>query len=230
MARSFSGSLYWLVMLALVSFSFAGNGSLAVAQDDAVAETHAADKHGDDPHAEHEAADHGDAHGGGGGTLLSADPGAAIWNLLIFLSVLAILTKFVWPPILAGLQARENHIREDLEGADRANKEARVLLTEYNQRLSQAQTEVQGLLAQARKDAEVSAKKIVEQAREESDQQKNRALADIEMAKRAALAEMADQTTDIAVQMARQMIGRELKAEDHAEVVRQALQGLPSKN
>ncbi len=167
---------------------------------------------------------------GGGGSLLSADPGAAIWNLAIFITVFVLLSLFVWPKILEGLVAREDRIRNDLEGAEKANSEAKSLLADYNKRIAEAQAETQSLLAQARKDAEVAGQRIIDQAREEADRQRQRAVQDIDSAKKAALAEMANQTTAVAVQIARQMLGRELKAEDHAEVVRQALQGLPSKN
>lgn len=175
--------------------------------------------------AEGEAASHG-----GGGSLLSADPGAAIWNLLIFIALLAVLMKFVWPTILQGLKAREEKIRTDLEGAEKANAEAKHLLADYHSKIAAAQSESQALLAQARKDAEAAGNRIVEQARGEAERQRERAVADIHAAKQAALAQLADQTTAVAVQIARQMIGRELRAEDHADVVRQALQGLPSKN
>ncbi len=176
-----------------------------------------------------EAAEGGD-HGGGGGSLLSADPGAAIWNLLIFIALLTVLMKFVWPQILQGLKAREEKIRGDLESAEKASAEAKHLLADYHQKIASAQAEAQSLLAQARKDAEAAGQRIVEQARGEAERQRDRAVSDITAAKQAALSEMADQTTKVAVQIARQMIGRELRAEDHADVVRNALQGMPSKN
>jgi F-type H+-transporting ATPase subunit b len=161
---------------------------------------------------------------------LTADPGAALWNLLIFIAVLFVLMKGVWPKILEGLIAREARIKDDLESADKANRDSQKLLDQYRQQLAAAASETQAILAQARKDAEATGQRLVEQARQEAQQQKERAVAEIVAAKKTALAEMAEQTTTVAVQMARQMIGRELKADDHADVVRQALQRLPSKN
>lgn len=162
--------------------------------------------------------------------LLSFDTGSAIWNLVIFLCVLAILSKFVWPGVLGGLQAREEKIREDLEGAEKANADAKALLAAYDVKLKDASVQVQTMLADARKDAAVAGQKILDEAKADAAAQRERALADIESAKKVALAEMAGQTSNLAMQVARGVVGRELSADDHADLIRQAMQRIPSSN
>jgi F-type H+-transporting ATPase subunit b len=188
--------------------------------------------HADGDHA-HGGADHGDGHGGDHASmppLLSFDVGSAVCNLAIFLGVLAILSKFVWPAILGGLKAREDKINADLEGAQKANLEAKGLLTEYQSKLDEASAQVQGMLAEARRDAEASGARIVEEAKAEAQRQSERAVADIETAKKVALADIAGQTSDMAINVAKQVVGRELQAGDHAELIRQSLESLPSNN
>lgn len=179
-----------------------------------------------------EAADelHGEGAHGGGATLLSLDPGAAIWNLLIFILVLLFLMKFVWPHILGGLKAREQKIHDDLEGAEQANAAAKGLLADYEQRLAAAHAETQAMLAQARKDAEAAGQRIVAEAKEEAGRQRQRTLSEIENAKKVALAELADQTTAVAMKIAQQVVGRELRPEDHEAIIRSSLDQLPSQN
>src|SRR5689334_18680374 len=70
--------------------------------------------------------------------LLSADPGAAIWTLILFCLLLVILGKFVWPTILSGLQAREGKIRGDIQSAEAANAKAQQTLAEYQKQLAEA--------------------------------------------------------------------------------------------
>ncbi len=159
--------------------------------------------------------------------LLSLDLGSAFWNLLIFLALLAFLGKFVWPNVLGGLQAREEKIRSDLEAAETTNAKAQSLLAEYQRKLDEAATQVQSMLAEARRDAEVTGQRIVEEAKQEADRQRERALADIDTAKQVAIADIANQTSDLAMQVARSVVGRELKAEDHADLIRQSLDRLP---
>ncbi|MFG0260812.1 MAG: ATP synthase F0 subunit B, partial [Novipirellula sp. JB048] len=114
--------------------------------------------------------------------LLSFDIGSAVCNVAIFLGVLAILSKFVWPPILSGLKAREDKINGDLENAERINAEARSLLSEYQLKLDEAATQVQGMLAEARRDAEVNGQRIVADAKAEAERTRDRAIVDIETA------------------------------------------------
>jgi F-type H+-transporting ATPase subunit b len=162
--------------------------------------------------------------------LLSFDPVSAFCNLVIFLSVLLILSKFVWPVILQGLKDREDKIFDELANADRANADAKKILSEYQNKLDDAATQVQSILAEARNDASASGQRIVEEAKQEAERQRERALSEIETAKKVALADLAGQTSDLAIGVAQQVIGRELKAEDHAELIRQSLNRLPSNN
>lgn len=178
---------------------------------------HPQDKHGSDDH-------------GSSSFLLTVDPGAAFWNLAIFLIVFLVLAKFVWPPILSGIQARESKIHDDLLSAQNAKLEAESMLSEYQAKLDQAQVRVHEMVADARHEAEKTKQDILEAAQAEADRQRDRAVAEIQSAKNAALGEVAQHSTALALQMARQVVGRELKESDHADLIRQSLDNLPSNN
>ncbi|MEP3834045.1 MAG: ATP synthase F0 subunit B, partial [Rhodopirellula bahusiensis] len=90
--------------------------------------------------------------------------------------------------------------------------------------------QVQTMLADARRDAEANGQKIVDAAKVEAAAQRERALSDIENAKKVAMAEMAGQTSNLAMQVARSVVGRELSADDHADLIRQSMERLPSQN
>lgn len=162
--------------------------------------------------------------------LLSMNPGSAVCNIAIFLGVLAILSKFVWPAILGGLTAREEKIHADLEGAEKANADAQGLLAEYQAKLDDAASQAQAVLAEARRDAEAAGAKIVEEAKAEAQRRSDSATADIETAKQVALSDFAGQTSSMAINVAKQVVGRELKEADHADLIRQSLDRLPSNN
>ncbi|MEX0824520.1 MAG: F0F1 ATP synthase subunit B [Pirellulaceae bacterium] len=183
-----------------------------------------------DEHAEPAAEHAGDGEHAQRPPLLNLDLGSAVWNLLIFLLTFAVLAFLVWPPILKGLQSREDKIRSDLKQAEAANANAANLLTQYEKKLDDAQAEVQAMLAEARKDAAAAGERIVADAKAEAGRQRDRAVADIETAKQVALTEMADQTSAIAMKLAQQVVGRELRPEDHADLIRQSLDRLPSHN
>ena len=68
------------------------------------------------------------------------------------------------------------------------------------------------------------------EAREESETHRQRTLADIDQAKKVAIGELAERTSVMALAAARQIVSRELKADDHADLIRQSLDQLPSNN
>lgn len=186
----------------------------------------------DQSHGEGAYDDAGHGHQDPPGTppLLQFDAGSAIANIAIFIGVFAILSKLVWPVILEGLKARESKIRSDLEAADLAHREAKALLDGYQSKLDEASAQVQAMLTEARKDGEASGQRIIEEAKAEAERQRVRAIADIETAKKVAIADLAGQTSDLAMQVARKVVGRELSANDHGDLIRQSLDRLPSKN
>ena len=190
-------------------------------------EGHSGDDHPEDHSSEAHSDGHGDEHLP---PILSADPGSAILNILIFLGVFGVLAKFVWPVILGALEAREEKIASDLAGAQKANSDAQALLSDYEKKLADANTEAQSILAEARRDADVNAAKIVEEAKAEAKRQAERALSDIETAKKVALSDIAGQTSALALGVAKQVVGRELKANDHADLIKSALDQVPSNN
>lgn len=209
--------------------------STAMAQAEVIeAEVLNGDSVGHDHEGDHDLADDHEVHGAHADEvktpILSFDFGSAFWNLVIFLGVLAVLSLFVWPNVLHGLQAREDKIREDLESAEKANRDAEAILAGYQTKLDEAAKQVQQMLAEARRDAETNGQKIIEQSKMEAATQRERAVADIENAKKVAMAELASQTSEMAMKVARSVVGRELSADDHADLIKQAMERLPSKN
>ncbi|MCC9602571.1 F0F1 ATP synthase subunit B [Stieleria sp. JC731] len=222
------------LLLACVLVLTVPASNVASAADEADAgQAHVTDTHddhdvaGDEAHTDGE---HGDHAAGPMPPILSFDPGAAVANLAIFLGVFLILAKFVWPVILGGLKAREDKIHSDLHQAQEANEKAQQILADYEKKVAEASAEAQTILAEARKDAQANATRIVDDAKVEAARQSERAQADIETAKKVALAEIADQTSAVAMSVAKQVVGRELQPSDHADLIRNALDQIPSKN
>ncbi|HEX7009627.1 MAG TPA: F0F1 ATP synthase subunit B [Phycisphaeraceae bacterium] len=158
--------------------------------------------------------------------LLSLDPGVAVWNLLIFLIVLGILGKFVWPVILKGLQDRENKIRSDLEQAQHAAAQAQATLEQYKEQLAQARKEAQQIVEQSRADAQKVAADLRDQAQREIAQAHQRAQAQIRNAKEQAIAELYAQAATLATQVAGRILQRELRPQDQQALVEQSISEL----
>ncbi len=165
-----------------------------------------------------EAAEHG-----GGPNPLAVDPDLAIWTGVVFLLLFGILSYFAWPQIAAAVDERERRIMENIQAADVKHEEAKRLLAEHEARLATAAGEVRALLDEARRDAEHTKSSIVAEARKAAEDERNRALRDIQRAKEGAIHELAVTSANTAVDLARKVVREKLSADEQNALVRDAL-------
>lgn len=155
--------------------------------------------------------------------IFDADIGNFVVTLVIFGLVVYILGKFAWQPLLNVLNEREATIRQTLEAARQEREQARRLLAEYEQRLEQARQEADAIVEEGRRDAEALARRLQDEAREQAQQTLERARREIRLAAAAAVHELYEHVADLAVQIAGQVIRKELAPQDHAELVAESL-------
>lgn len=154
----------------------------------------------------------------------------AFFSAAVFAVLLFVLISTAWKPIMQGLEKRERGIADNISRAEKAANEASAKLAEYEAKLAAAAEESQRIVAEARKDAEAAGQKLIAAAQEEAARSRDRAVADIESAKRVALSELASQSTDLAMSLAQRVVGREVRAEDHQGLIQDMLTKLPSQN
>jgi F-type H+-transporting ATPase subunit b len=145
------------------------------------------------------------------------------FSLIIFLGLCAVLFKYAWKPIMEGLDAREKRIADDIENARLANEQAQTQLSAYETKLAGAGDEAAALIAEAKNDAVTAKEKIMADAASEAQRTRDRALADIESAKNAAVRELAESSVDSAVNLAGSIVGRSLNKQDHAELIEKSM-------
>jgi F-type H+-transporting ATPase subunit b len=176
-----------------------------------------------------------DPHGGEGGhaskPLLPAldDKSTyleALWVVIIFLVLLAVLYPTAWKNVLAGLKAREQRIRADIAEAEAARQKAEHTLRQYNEQLAAAEGRIRDMLAKAQSDGEKLATTIRMQAQTEAEEIKERAQKDIDAAKNAAIGEIYAQAAELSTSIAEKILKRNLNADDQRELVRQSLEQL----
>jgi F-type H+-transporting ATPase subunit b len=152
----------------------------------------------------------------------------AFFTFVVFLLLLAILGKFAWGPIVTSLEKREQSIADHIAAAERSNLEAKALLAQYEQRLAAAAGEVKALLDDARRDAETTKQSILHEAKAGADAERARATRDIESATDQALETIAQRSAQLAVDLAGKVLKSKLSPDDHARLVQEAMQNLPS--
>ena len=165
--------------------------------------------------------------GGEKGGLLDVSPGLIIWTVITFIFLMLILKKLAWKPILTSLNERENFIKESLEKADKAQKDAQELLKENNANLAKAEEESQKIIAQGREYAEKLKNQILEESKTQGRKMVEDATAEIERKNREAFERLKDQIADIAIDAAEKIIRENLDKAKQKTIVDNFIDQLP---
>ena len=152
--------------------------------------------------------------GAGGVTL-----GDAVYQLIIFLILLALLKKFAWGPLTGIMKQREEHIASQIDSAEQAKKDADALLEQHRQMLKEARQEAQTLIDNARKLGDEQREEIIQAARAEAVRLKEAAKMEIEQQKEQAVAALREQVASLSVLIASKVIEKELSEQDQAQLI-----------
>lgn len=144
--------------------------------------------------------------------LLNPDPGLMIWTIVTFLCLVAILKIFAWGPLLAAIEAREERIRADREGAERARAEAERIQKEFESQMSGVQAKTKELLAAATKDGEALRARLKAEAEADAQSIKDKTMADLANEKNRLVGELRRETADIAVKAAEKLMRKTVDA------------------
>ncbi|GIV40373.1 MAG: ATP synthase subunit b [Thermonema sp.] len=145
--------------------------------------------------------------------LLTPELGLFFWQLVTFLLVVFLLTKYAWKPILQGIKKREEEITHALAAAEKAREEMQRISAENEKLLQEARIEKDQIL----KKAQETARQLVDEAKENAKKEANRMIEDarriIESEKNAALSEIKAQIATLSVQVAERILKNQLSEE-----------------
>ncbi len=142
--------------------------------------------------------------------LVKPELGLIFWQLVIFLIVLFLLAKFAWKPILLSLKQREDSIEGALRMADQAKLEMQELRAGNEKLLADARLERDRII----KEAMVLANQLIEQAKNKANEEGGRMIVQareaIQNEKNAALAEVKNTAAQLSIDIAERILRREL--------------------
>lgn len=142
--------------------------------------------------------------------IVTPEFGLIFWQLVIFGIVLLLLRTFAWKPILSALNEREDSIENALRLASQAKLEMQALQAGNEKLLAEARLERDRILKEA---TDVS-NKLIEQAKnkatEEGSRMINQAREAIQNEKNAALAEVKNTAAQLSIDIAERILRREL--------------------
>ncbi|KUG06219.1 F0F1 ATP synthase subunit B [Solirubrum puertoriconensis] len=142
--------------------------------------------------------------------LITPDFGLLFWQFVVFLLLVFLLAKFAWKPILAGLREREESIENALRQADQAKLEMQQLKAGNEKLLAEARQERDRIL----KEAATISEQLIEQAKQKATDEGARMIMQareaIQNEKQAALAEVKNTAAQLSIDIAERILRREL--------------------
>ena len=152
--------------------------------------------------------------------LLQAGLGLLVWTLIAFLIVFFILKKFAWKPLLAALKERETGIADAISSAEKVKLEMASLKNENEALMNQAREERAVMI----KEAKLASDKMVAEAKDKAKAEYDRIIADAQQAinqqKNAALTDVKNQVGALVIEVSEKILRRELanKAEQESYI------------
>lgn len=146
----------------------------------------------------------------------------ALWTVVAFVLLVAVLGKFAWKPLLKGLQARQKYIQEQIETAEDARKKAEKLLEERKQQALQ-------IITEATKQAQKETQELTEKTRQDVSEIRRRAQEDIKHARTAASEQLWKEAGDIVEALGGEVLGRTVTVQDNQRLVDDAINKLRQK-
>ena len=141
---------------------------------------------------------------------------AQVCNLMI---QMLIFKKFLLNPVKKVIADRKAKADSEIADAKKLREEAEAMKAEYEQNLQNARTEANQIVASAQKTAAARGEEIVGEARAQAAALKQKAETDIAQERKKAVNEVKDEIGGIAMEIASKVVEREIREEDHRDLI-----------
>ncbi|PLR67866.1 MULTISPECIES: F0F1 ATP synthase subunit B [Bacillaceae] len=153
------------------------------------------------------------------GAGLSLNTGDIVFQLVIFLILLALLRKYALGPVMNIMKQREEHISSEINASEAKHAEAKKLAEEQRELLKQARQESQNLVESAKKLGEKQKEDIIQVARAEAERLKQSAIKEIAQEKELAVAALREQVASLSILIATKVIEKELNEQEQEKLI-----------
>ncbi|MBP1714432.1 MAG: atpF [Deltaproteobacteria bacterium] len=146
---------------------------------------------------------------------------AVIWQIIAFVLLIVILSRFAKKPLASFLSRRQAEVQSAIEQSARKKEEAEVLLSEWQRKVNSLNQEVEELHQRIRAEGEAEQKKIVSRAKEEGERIRQQAgvITEQEVAK--ARAALKKEMVDLSVALAEKLLKEAIKPQDQERLIRE---------
>ena len=140
-------------------------------------------------------------------------------QMISFAILIWFTVKFIWPPLMAAIEERQQKIAEGLAAADNAQKNLAQAQDKVNEELKAARSKANEIIEQAHQRANQLIDAAKADAIAEGNRQKALAEAEIEAAANRAKEDLRKQVSALAVSGAEKLLKREINANDQKALI-----------
>ena len=140
-------------------------------------------------------------------------------QMISFAILIWFTVKFIWPPLMAAIEERQQKIAEGLAAADNAQKNLAQAQDKVNEELKAARSKANEIIEQAHQRANQLIDAAKADAIAEGNRQKALAEAEIEAAANRAKEDLRKQVSALAVSGAEKLLKREIDANAHKALI-----------
>jgi F-type H+-transporting ATPase subunit b len=151
--------------------------------------------------------------------VLSIEWGTMVFQLIAFIILMLLVSKYALRPMLNTMRQRQEHIDGQIKAAEKSRKEAEDLIKEQREALEKARLEAKEIIERAKAQKEREAEEIIAKAQERAESMIKEATNEIQREKEKALASLRDEVGALSVQLASKLIEKELDGKAQAELV-----------
>lgn len=152
--------------------------------------------------------------------------GTLIADLIAFLILVAVLARWVYPPIVKRAEERQRQIAEQVEGAEKARREAEDRLQQAQASLEDARKQAQEMLQGARRSADELRRELRDKAEEDAKRLTQQAQASIEAERQRALDSVRKSVAELVVDATEKVIGEALDERAHKRLIDEAVKAV----
>ena len=127
--------------------------------------------------------------------------------------------KFVWPPMLRAIEARQKTIADGLAAAEQGKRSLETSSRQAEEAIKEARGHAQEIISQAEKRATQMIDEARNAAKEEGNREKAAAKAEIEQEVTRAREQLRDRVASLAVAGAEKILRREVDAKAHGDLL-----------
>jgi F-type H+-transporting ATPase subunit b len=138
---------------------------------------------------------------------------------ITFAAFIWFTVKFVWPPMLRAIEARQKTIADGLAAAEQGKRSLETSSKQADEEIRRARERAAEIIAQAEKRTAQMIEEAKNAAKEEGNREKAAAKAEIEQEVTRAREQLRDRVASLAVAGAEKILRREVDAKAHGDLL-----------